>query len=96
MAAAISLAACGKDKTNGGLGNASANAPETDYAYVPEYTPLGGGEFTSFQDVCFSGGSLYYVDVFFDVVNQRNDSVLKQYSLTEKRILRERDIHIVQ
>lgn len=99
LAAVILLAACGKGdsvhRQEDGKGRESTNplysAPETDYSYVPEYTELGGGENISFQDICFAGDCLYYDQVFFDVVNQKNKPVLKQYSLTENKILRERD-----
>ncbi len=90
-AAALLLAACGQDGDGGGQENVSDSAVETDYSYVPEYTELGGGEFVSFQDIQFAESGLYYVQVFFDVVNQRNVPVLKQYSLTKKEVLRERD-----
>lgn len=91
-AVVILLAACGKSENGDKQGNSSENTPETDYSYVPEYTKLGGGEFTSFQDIRFAGDCLYYNQVFFDVVNQKNLPVLKQYSLTENKILREWDM----
>ncbi|MCM1541628.1 MAG: extracellular solute-binding protein [Blautia sp.] len=91
-AALLLLSACGKASDSNPSGVASVPAPETDYSWLPEYTGLGGGEFTSFQDIRFSGDCLYYNQVFFDVVNQKNIPVLKQYSLTENTILRERDM----
>lgn len=89
---AILLAACGNSGDNNTRSIASVAASESDYSYVPEYTELGGGEFTSFQDIRFSGNCLYYNQVFFDVVNQKNIPVLKQYSLTENKVLRERSM----
>lgn len=104
LAAAVWMAACGKKEERNApaeygvrendtsQGMDPEELQETDYSYIAEYTELGGGEFISFQDVCFAGDCLYYNQVFFDVVNQRNRPVLKQYSLTERRILRERDL----
>lgn len=89
-AAAFLLAACGKDSDGDTRSTASSNMPEADYTYVPKYTELGGDQYTSFGNIRFSGNDLYYNQVFFDIVNQRNVPVLKQYSLTENRVLRER------
>lgn len=89
---AILLAACGNNGDSNPQNIASTAAPETDYSYIPEYTELGGGEFTSFQDIQFAGNCLYYDQVFFDIVNQKNEPVLKQYSLTENKVLRERSM----
>lgn len=91
-AVVILLAACGNSGDSGKQDNAPENTPKVDYSYIPEYTELGGGEFTSFQDIQFAGNCLYYDQVFFDIVNQKNVPVLKQYSLTENRILRERSM----
>ncbi|MCM1064443.1 MAG: extracellular solute-binding protein [Eubacterium sp.] len=85
------LSACGK-AGDSDLSDAAAPAPEADHSYLPQYTELGGGEFISFQDICFSGDCLYYNQVFFDVVNQKNIPILKQYSLTEDKVLRERNM----
>ena len=91
-AAAIFLAACGNSAPENKQDNTLENAPKIEYSYIPEYTELGGGEFTSFQDIQFAGNCLYYDQVFFDIVNQKNEPVLKQYSLTENKVLRERSM----
>ena len=88
VAAVLLFAACGK----GGNDDATENSPEVEYAYVAEYTKIAGGEWVSFQDIQFAGDYLFYDHVFFDVVNQDNVPVLKQYSLTENKILREMDM----
>lgn len=87
-AAALLFSACEKS----GNDNVTGHNPEVEYAYVSEYTKLGGGEWVSFQDIQFAGDYLFYDQVFFDVVNQKNVSVLKQYSLTENKVLREMDM----
>lgn len=88
VAAALLFSACGKS----GNDNVTENSPEVEYAYVSEYTKIGGGAWTSFQDIQFVGDYLFYDQVFFDVVNQDYVHVLKQYSLTENKILREMDM----
>lgn len=85
---ALLFSACGKS----GNDKVTGNNPEVEYAYVPEYTKIGGGAWTSFWDIQFAGDYLFYEQSFFDVVNQKNIRVLKQYSLTENKILREMDM----
>lgn len=85
---ALLFSACGKS----GNDNVTENNPEVEYAYVSEYTKIGGSEWVSFLDIQFAGDYLFYRQDFFDVVNQKNVRVLKQYSLTENKILREMDM----
>ena len=49
----ISLTACGNSMSNDKPNNTPENASKIEYSYIPEYTELGGGEFTSFQDIQF-------------------------------------------
>lgn len=88
VAAALLFAACGKS----GNDNATGNSSEVEYAYVAEYTEMGGGDWTNFFDIQFAGDYVFYEENFFDVVNQDNVPVLKQYSLTENKVLREMDM----
>lgn len=95
-AVVLLLSACGKEPAdNDGKEQAESSGEisvETEYSWLPEYKGMGGGEWTSFQEIRFAGDFLYYEQVFFDVVNQTNVPVLKQYSLAEGRVLKERDV----
>ncbi|MDE7114248.1 MAG: hypothetical protein K2O57_08695, partial [Acetatifactor sp.] len=82
---AIWLAACGKSVEN-------SNEPEKEYAYLPEYVELEMSEWVSCQNIRFAGDCVYYNRVFFDVVNQTNVPVLKEYSLTERKVLRQMNL----
>lgn len=97
ITAVVLLSACGKEQAgNSGeipVGNSGESSAETEYSWRPAYKEMGGSEWTSFQDIRFAGEFLYYEQVFFDVVNQVNVPVLKQYSLTEGRVLKERDVY---
>ncbi|MDE7254504.1 MAG: extracellular solute-binding protein [Acetatifactor sp.] len=82
------FSACGKS----GNDKVTGNNQEVEYTYVPEYTKIGGGTWTSFWNIQFVEDYLFYKSYFWDVVNQDSVSVLKQYSLTENKILREMDV----
>ncbi|MDE7254502.1 MAG: hypothetical protein K2O32_16390 [Acetatifactor sp.] len=84
---ALLFSACGKS----GNDKVTENSPEVEYAYVPEYTQLGGGSLLYFSYIQFAGDSLFYKEIFFDPVNQQQEQILKQYSLTENKIMREMD-----
>ncbi|MDE7254501.1 MAG: extracellular solute-binding protein [Acetatifactor sp.] len=86
--AALLFSACGKS----GNDNVTENSSEVEYAYVAKYTKIGGGEWVNFVDIQFAGDNLFYKQLFFDVVKQEQVPVLKQYSLTENKILQEMDM----
>ncbi|MCM1025046.1 MAG: hypothetical protein NC432_01330 [Roseburia sp.] len=83
-AAVLLLSSCGKRD--------ESNVPDTEYSYIAEYTELAQGRYTGYQDVRYVGQCVYYNQNFFDVVNQVNIPVLKEYSLTAGKVLREMNL----
>ncbi len=79
----LSLAACGKGKN-------PENNPQNgvnEYTYVPEYIELD--EDVRLYNAQFIGDSMYYLSDSFDEAKRTLSSKLCEYSLTDKKVVRE-------
>lgn len=81
----VSLAACGKETES--ENNKSNTAQISEYTYVPEYIEMD--EDVRLYNSQFLGDSLYYVSGFFDEEAQTYQESFCEYSLTDKKLVRE-------
>ena len=77
---ALQLAACGQEKP-------PSNPSEGEWGYVPEFIDFDE-EDAAYNDMVFSGDSLYYLSRSMDEEAGMSDWILCKYSLTDKQLTR--------
>ena len=77
---ALQLAACGQEKP-------PSNPSEGEWGYVPEFIDFDEKD-AAYNDMVFSGDSLYYLSRSMDEEAGMSDWILCKYSLTDRQLAR--------